>query len=132
MRPADERARGRPTAMASTGAAAALGAAALAALLVSGCGPERTPGERVWRQRCAECHGIAGSGNTPRYMGTVYADLLDDTWHFGGDRPTLEGVIRDGVLGAMPPFEMLTDEEVRAVIDHLYWLRGESDPGASG
>lgn len=107
-------------------AAALVAAAVLASALAAACGPHRSLGERVWRDRCTKCHGLDGSGNTPRYMGTVEADLLDDTWVHGSDSSAIESVIRDGVLGRMPPFDMLTDEEVRAVIDYLRELRGEA------
>jgi mono/diheme cytochrome c family protein len=105
---------------------------AAAALAAAGCDlffPQRSPGERVWRDRCAECHGLDGSGNTPRYMGTVEADLLDDLWVHGGEDETMEEVIRDGVLGSMPPFPMLSDAEMKAVVAYLHELRDER-PGA--
>src|SRR5690606_2523082 len=51
-----------------------------------------SPGERLWRRHCAECHGVDGSGNTPRYMGQPYADLRDGTWSYGGDRASIENV----------------------------------------
>lgn len=116
--------------------ATATALAALAALAVwtAGCDalmPRRSLGETVWRERCAKCHGLDGSGNTPRYMGHVYADLLDDSWSHGGDRESIEAVIRNGVLGEMPPFDMLSDDEVRAVIDYLRELRGEAEPGSA-
>jgi mono/diheme cytochrome c family protein len=107
-------------------AAALVAATVLASALAAGCLPHRSLGEQVWRDRCAKCHGLDGAGNTPRYMGTVEADLLDDTWVHGSDSSAIESVIRDGVLGSMSPFEMLTDQEVRAVIDYLRELRGEA------
>ncbi len=86
----------------------------------------RTPGERLWRQRCAKCHGLDGAGNTPRYMGDPYANLLDDGWRTGGDRYSLENVIREGVFGKMPANPDLTVEEMRDLLTHLRQLRGET------
>lgn len=106
-----------------------LAAFALAAGSTTGCDsffPQRSLGEKVWRARCAECHGLDGAGNTPRYMGTPEADLLDDTWVHAGEDESMENVIRDGVVGSMPPFPMLSDEEIKAVIGYLHELRGGS------
>jgi mono/diheme cytochrome c family protein len=86
----------------------------------------RTPGEKIWRQRCAECHGLDGAGNTPRYMGNPYADLLDDGWRTGGDRYSIENVVREGVFGKMPAAGDLTAEEMRDLLAHLAHLRGET------
>ncbi len=85
-----------------------------------------SPGERLWRRHCAECHGVDGSGNTPRYMGQPYADLRDGTWSYGGDRASIENVTREGIFAKMPAYqEKLTSEEIRQIIDYLYELRGE-------
>jgi mono/diheme cytochrome c family protein len=100
----------------------------LVVLLALGCGlgPERSLGEQLWRQRCAECHGLDGAGNTPRYMGDPWADLLDDNWKYGGDASSIEIVVREGVFARMPANDDLTAEEMRELIDWLYFLRGET------
>ncbi|MEM7481417.1 MAG: c-type cytochrome [Acidobacteriota bacterium] len=103
-----------------------LGSLLLSLLIAStGCDllPQRSEGEKLWRSLCAECHGIDGSGNRPRYMGKVYADLLDDTWRTGGDRIAVESVIREGVFGEMPAFDQLTREEMRVLLGYLDELR---------
>jgi mono/diheme cytochrome c family protein len=104
------------------------GAAVCVAALVSltGCDAlmqPSTPGEKLWRQRCAECHGRDGAGNTPRYMGNYKADLLDDSWQHGGDPGSWEVVIREGVFGQMPANEDLDREQVEALVEHLRQLR---------
>jgi len=116
-------------------AAAALllaGAAGVAGMATAGCRqifPQRSEGERIWRARCAKCHGLDASGNTPLYLGKANADLLDDSWVYGNDDESIGTVIRVGVLGEMPPFPMLSDREVGAVVAYLHKLRGE-EPGA--
>ena len=30
--------------------------------------PHRSAGEALWRQHCAECHGLDGASNTVQYM----------------------------------------------------------------
>lgn len=102
--------------------------AALAAVFATGCDEllAKSPGERLWREHCSECHGLDGRGNTPRYMGNNYADLVDDGWRSGsGDRGSIEAVVREGVFGEMPAFDQLSREEMRQLLDYLASLRGE-------
>ncbi|MEZ5312710.1 MAG: c-type cytochrome [Thermoanaerobaculia bacterium] len=105
----------------------ALFAAALV-VVAAGCDlSSRTPGERLWRARCAECHGLDATGNTPRYMSEEWADLTDDAWHeLGGDDASLQTVIREGVFGRMPANPDLTPTQMRDLIEHLRRLRGEA------
>jgi mono/diheme cytochrome c family protein len=87
----------------------------------------RTPGEKLWRKKCASCHGIDASGNTPQYMGNDRADLRDDSWYgYGGDDAGIETTIREGVFAKMPANDDLTSAEMRALIGHLRYLRGEA------
>lgn len=101
--------------------------ATLSVLSLAGCDflKPRSLGEKLWRSRCAECHGVDGSGNTPRFMGNPWADLRDSSWKSGGDRSSVENVVREGIFGKMPANDTLTTEEMRALIDYLYQLRGE-------
>jgi mono/diheme cytochrome c family protein len=100
---------------------------AFAAFLAAACSGGKTPGERLWRARCAECHGLDARGNTPRFMGNDRADLTDDNWYaYGGDDAGLEAVIREGVFAQMPANADLTSTEMRALIGHLRSLRGEA------
>jgi len=94
--------------------------------LACGVLAERSLGEEIWRERCARCHGIDGSGNTVQYMGNPWADLTDKSWRTAGDPNTVLEVTRDGIIGQMPPNDDLSDEELTAVVDWLYSLRGES------
>lgn len=98
------------------------------ALAASGCKlfEPKDPGEHVYRRSCAECHGVDGRGNTPRYMSNAWADLTDASWKQYGDDGSLETVIREGVFGAMPAHTDLTREEMRALLNYLRKLRGET------
>lgn len=107
----------------AAGGAVLLLAACLAAAGCDQLMPQRTPGEALWRKRCAECHGLDGAGNTPRYMGNPSADLIDDNWRHGGEEGSWEVVIREGVFGQMPANEDLTPEQVRDLVRHLKELR---------
>ncbi len=101
----------------------------LLVLLAAGCDllAPAPPGERLWRKLCADCHGIDGAGNTVGYMGNPYADLLDNDWkHGGGDRYSVESVIRQGIFGEMPANDQLTAEQMTQLLDYFYKLRGET------
>ena len=95
--------------------------------LAAGCGIiGGSEGEKLWRKHCADCHGLDGAGNTPRYMGTPGADLRDNNWQFGSDRGSVETVVREGIFGSMPANDQLTNAQMRALLDYFYKLRGET------
>ena len=87
--------------------------------------PRRSEGEKLWRKHCASCHGLDARGNTPGYMGNVNADLADDSWVNGSDDGSIETVVREGIFAQMPANDALTREEMKALIGHLRYLRGE-------
>ena len=94
--------------------------------LAAGC-VERTPGEALYRKHCAHCHGVDGSGNTPRYMGNQWANLLDGSWqNVEGDEYSLARVVRDGVFAKMPGNAELSDDEVLEIVGWVLHLRGET------
>ena len=70
---------------------------------------------KVYAEVCAACHGAKLEGGKAQ-------TLLDDTWVFGGDDPSMAATIRAGRLAAgMPPFgALLTEPEIRAMV---YYLR---------
>lgn len=105
------------------GAAAAL--VVVAALGTAAC-EERSLGERVWRRDCASCHGIDAAGNTIGYMSDGNADLLDDYWKYGGDAGAIREVVTEGVFAKMPANPDLSPEELDAVVEWLFKLRGET------
>jgi mono/diheme cytochrome c family protein len=107
---------------------AALSALVCAVVLAAaGCDliEKRTPGEKLWRKRCASCHGLDARGNTPGYMGNVNADLTDDSWVSGGDDGSIEIVVREGIFAKMPANDDLTRDEMKALLGHLRKLRSD-------
>lgn len=108
------------------------GALLLASLALAACSdlfPHRSEGEKLYRKHCAECHGVNGSGDTPRFMGNGWADLLDSNWKSGGDPGSIANSIRNGVFGQMPGYaQKLSDAEIRQIVDHVRVLRGEKAP----
>lgn len=78
-------------------------------------------GKHLYDQNCATCHGFNGSGGVgvplslPAFLDSVPDEYLSKT-------------IRNGRPGRiMPAFKSLTDEEVKAIVDHV---RGFSDKPA--
>ena len=87
--------------------------------------PHRSEGEKLYLDRCADCHGTDAQGNTVQYMGEPYADLRDDNWKNGGGDEAIEMVIREGVFAKMPKNDDLTEHQIKAIVTHLRVLRGE-------
>jgi len=87
--------------------------------------PKRTPGEKLYRKHCADCHGVDGSGHTVRSMGDPNANLLDERWRHAGDAAGMETVINQALVFEHPTFDELGREEVKQIVDHVFYLRGE-------
>jgi len=105
-----------------------LAACALAGLGLGACDfldPVHSNGERLFRDRCANCHGRGGTG-TLAYSGDSYIDLTDDAWKEGGSEVAIGNVIRHGVFGAMPPNPQLTDQEVKELTQYVLSLQAGS------
>lgn len=102
---------------------------ALLALAIGGCNsiaPRRSPGEKLYRKYCGDCHGIDAGGHTVRSMGHPYANLRDDMWKHGGDAPGLERTIREELVFQHPSFQQISGQELRQIVDHVLALRGEN------
>ncbi|HEX8060547.1 MAG TPA: PQQ-dependent sugar dehydrogenase, partial [Cyclobacteriaceae bacterium] len=72
------------------------------------------PGEQVYKNYCAGCHGT-------QLQGAMATALIKTTWKHGGDRASLIGTIADGV----PNTEMakwsnaLSPKDIEAVADYI-------------
>jgi cbb3-type cytochrome c oxidase subunit III len=109
------------------GAAAAMVLACLAGAVLGGCDkifPHRAPGEQLYVDHCADCHGLDGRGNTAREMGQPFADLTADASKFGSDDAAIANVIREGSFGLMPGFQQqLNYRQIEALVGYLRVLR---------
>ncbi len=83
---------------------------------------KRSPGEKLYRSLCADCHGLDARGNTPQYMGNPNADLTG-ALERGSDPGSIEIVIREGVFGKMPAHNELTYEQMKQLLDWIQELR---------
>jgi len=108
--------------------------AGLAGALLGGCNklfPHRAPGEQLYIDNCADCHGLDGRGNTAREMGQPYADLTDDVWKLGGDDTSIANAIREGSFGLMPGFQQkLNDQQIQELVAYLRVLRKRATDAA--
>ena len=104
----------------------------LATGAIPSCAPDSDPGARIWRKRCAACHGLDGAGRTRFAEGRPFANLTDGRWKHGPDRASLRRLVADGDPGStMPPFAgRLTPEEIDAVVDHALKLAAAGSAGA--
>ena len=107
--------------------------ALLAALAAPGCSAGEAPGERVWRRKCAACHGPDGAGRTRFAEGRPYADLTDGKWKHAPDRESLRRLVAEGdPASPMPPFTgTLTPEEIDAIVDWTLALAARAERGAA-
>ena len=107
--------------------------ALIAAGASSGCTADPDPAARVWKRRCAACHGPDGAGRTRFAQGRPWADLTDGKWRHGPDRDALRRLVAEGdPSSAMPPFAgTLTPEEIDAIVDWTLALAARAERGAA-
>jgi mono/diheme cytochrome c family protein len=91
--------------------------------LFAGCTPGGTPGERLYRRHCDSCHGVDGSGGM-LYLADEGANLLDETWKYGGERSDLEYSLMNDDVTKHKSWDF-TPQERRELVDHILFLRGE-------
>lgn len=65
--------------------------------LLWACAAPRDPGQRVWKRKCAACHGKDGAGRTKYARNRPFADLTDGRWKQGGDAASVRRSVADGV-----------------------------------
>jgi cytochrome c oxidase cbb3-type subunit 3 len=93
-------------------------------------------GASVFRANCATCHGAGANG----VQAGGFPSLLDDDWLWGGSITDIAHTVAHGIRNEaspdarwseMPAFgEMLTDEEIDGVVNHVLALSGqEHDAG---
>lgn len=92
-------------------------------------------GHAAFKDNCATCHGTGGAG------APGYPNLNDDDWLWGGTVEDIEHTIRAGIrsnhddarFSEMPAFgDMLSDDEIGAITDHVLSLSGKSAANEAG
>ncbi len=93
-------------------------------------------GASVFRANCAQCHGSGAAG----VQAGGFPNLLDDDWLWGGTITDVAHTVAHGVRNdaspdarwsEMPAFgEMLTGEEIDAVVNHVLAISGQEHDAA--
>jgi cytochrome c oxidase cbb3-type subunit 3 len=91
-------------------------------------------GAAVFRNNCSQCHGTGAAG------AVGYPNLLDDDWLWGGKIDEIAYTITHGIRNEqspdtlwsqMPAFgEILTPEEITAVVQHVLAISGQEHDAA--
>ncbi len=88
--------------------------------------PGHSPGEKLYRKRCADCHGVDGQGQTVRFMGNTWANIVDEHWRYGGDPASMEHTLRTEAVFQHPSFDDLSATEVKQIVRHVAKLGSSS------
>ena len=98
----------------------------------------RSGGAAVFKTYCAQCHGAGAAG------AKGYPNLIDDDWLWGGDHEAIAATVRHGIrwdadddtrYSEMPAFgrdEILLEDEIAAVADHVLSLSGQAQSTPAG
>ncbi|MBL8981113.1 MAG: cytochrome c/FTR1 family iron permease [Gemmatimonadetes bacterium] len=92
------------------------------------------PGEGLYLQRCAGCHGVTGmsDGELTRALSRLPAELSSFAWHVDRSDDQIGATIRNGVTGtAMPPARELSDADVAQLVAHVRRLALEDVPAVA-
>jgi len=86
--------------------------------------------ERLWKSKCASCHGADGKGDTDKGKEMGIADITTDAWQkeFTDDKikdVTAKGLKRqkNGKDQEMKPLSDLKPEQVDAIIKYMRTLK---------
>jgi cytochrome c oxidase cbb3-type subunit III len=95
-------------------------------------------GAAAFRVHCVQCHGANAAGSPG------FPNLTDDEWLWGGDLPTIETTLINGVrhpgaaatrTSMMPAFGrdgILTGSQISQITDHVLSLTGQGAGSAEG
>lgn len=92
------------------------------------------PGEGLYLQRCAGCHGITGAsdGALTQALSRLPVELQSFAWQVERSDAAIAATIRDGVPGtAMPPTRELSPSDLAQVVAHVRRLALEDTPAAT-
>jgi cytochrome c oxidase cbb3-type subunit 3 len=85
----------------------------------------RSVGRGLFGDNCAACHGRGGQG-----VVSMYPNLADDDWLWGGTMEQIQQTLIHGRNGFMPAFNaVLSDEQLDDVTEYVLTLSGEVQGG---
>jgi mono/diheme cytochrome c family protein len=75
--------------------------------------------ERLWKAKCASCHGQTGKGDTEKGKQLKIEDMTTAAYQAKSDAE-LKAAINDGVKSDMPSFKAeLTPDQINAVVAYI-------------
>ena len=84
--------------------------------------------QRIYDRNCAVCHGYEAQGQA-----SLFPDLTDDIWQWGGSPEQIEQSLRGGRRAVMVGWQqVLGDDGVRNVANYVLQLASGSAEGAPG
>ncbi|HEV8131018.1 MAG TPA: cytochrome c [Acidobacteriota bacterium] len=85
---------------------------------------QKTPGEELYKTKCASCHGADGKGETKVGKLMQTPDLTKTPWKHGSSQADAEKIVREG-WKKMPKYEgKLDSKQIAAVTRYLRKLAG--------
>ena len=85
--------------------------------------------KKLFKLRCAKCHGAAGAGDSAYGQIVGATNLRDPNWHDKVDDDRLLNSIKHG-RGQMPAFDKkLTDDQIQSLALFVRTLRSKTTPG---
>ncbi|MBI2877190.1 MAG: c-type cytochrome [Candidatus Tectomicrobia bacterium] len=85
--------------------------------------PAMAPGEKIFLEKCAPCHGRTGKGDGPvaSALNPRPHDLTSGKFKYGGSRKEIARVIRQGIPGtSMTRWDtQLPREQIEVVADYV-------------
>ena len=84
-----------------------------------------TDGEKIFKQSCAMCHGVAGEGKNG-------VNLTDNSWIYGCDFQSVFKLVKNGnVAKTMPAFNSISNTDIQKTVSYiLVKLKGTTPENA--
>jgi cytochrome c oxidase cbb3-type subunit 3 len=81
--------------------------------------------DRIFRRECSACHGIDGRGQA-----SLFPNLMDIDWQWGGSPDQIEQTLRNGRQANMPAWgPIIGEEKTRDVAEYLLDFSDREHPG---
>ncbi len=86
---------------------------------------EKSPsGEKIYKTKCASCHGADGKGDTKAGKVTQTPDLTKTPWKHGSSQADVEKIIREGSKKMLKSEGKLDNSQITAVAKYVRKLVG--------
>jgi cytochrome c6 len=83
--------------------------------------------ERLWKTKCASCHGGDAKGDSEMGKTAGVSDMTAAAWQQAHSDAQIKAAITDGVKGKKMPMEAfkgkLTDEQIDSLVAYLHSIK---------